>query len=75
MKSIPASVTDVLLHEKNSDKTERVIMPITRYQNVLSAPNVVTSTTSVKGAPFVLLVTDSETLTTAELRKLSTDII
>ena len=75
MSTIPASVSDVLLHEKNSDRTEKVIMPVTRYKNVLNAPTVVSSTGAVAGAPFILLCTDKETLTISELRKLSSDII
>ena len=74
-KFLPASVTDTLLHEKDSDRTERVILPITRYKNVLSAPQVVTNGNSVKGAPFVLLATDTEKLSTSELRKLAGGIV
>ena len=75
MNKLPASVSDVLLHDKDSDRSERVIMPITRYKNVLNAPNVVTAANAVKGAPFVLLATESEVLSTAELRSLITDIL
>lgn len=75
MGKIPASVSDVLLHDKNTDRTERVIMPITRYKNVLNAPALVTSAQSLKGAPFLLLQTGTDTLSTAELRKLVGDIV
>lgn len=75
MRKIPASVSDTLLHEKSSDKTERVILPITRYNNVLNAPKVVTNVDSVKGAPFVLYATESETLSTVEIRKLVNGIL
>ena len=75
MSKLPASVSDVLLHEKDSDRSERVIMPITRYKNVLNAPNVVTTPNAIKGAPFVLLATETEVLSTAELRSLISDIL
>lgn len=71
MSKIPASISDTLLHHKDTDQTEKVILPITRYNNVLNAPKVVSSVTSVKGAPFVLFISDSEELSTEELRKLT----
>lgn len=73
--TIPTSVSDVLLHTKDTDRTERVIMPITRYQNVLSSPNIVTDVDEVPGAPFHLLITDSEELTAADIRKLCGRIV
>ena len=72
---IPASVADTLLHEKNSDLTERVVLPITRYRNVLNSPNVVSNVNSIKGAPFVLYENDTEILSASELRKLADGII
>ena len=75
MDYIPASVSDVLLHDKDSDRTERVVMPITRYKNVLNAPNVVNTTNELRGAPFLLLATETETLTIEQIRRLSGDII
>lgn len=68
--TIPSSVTDVLLHSKDTDRTERVIMPITRYANVLSAPNIVEDVDEVPGAPFHLLATETELLSTSDIRKL-----
>lgn len=75
MSKIPASVSDVLMHQKNTDRTEKVILPITRYKNVLNAPNVVNTTSDVKGAPFIFLATGEEELSIAEIRKLSAEII
>lgn len=75
MDYIPASVSDVLLHDKDSDRTERVVMPITRYKNVLNAPNVVNTTNELRGAPFLLLATETETLSIEQIRRLSGDII
>lgn len=67
---IPMAVSDTLLHEQDSDRTERVILPITRYRNVLNAPDLVTDGNAVKGAPFVILAMDTETLDTSEIREL-----
>lgn len=79
IKSIPASVSDVLLHMKETDNCcngdERVILPITRYDNVMSAPNVVSSPTEVAGAPFLLLRTGADALSVEDIRKLCGDII
>ena len=75
MSKIPAAVSDVLLHDKTSDRTEKVILPITRYKNVLNAPGVVTAENCIKGAPFVLLQTGTDVLSTAELRKLAGEIV
>ena len=53
---IPMTVSDTLLHIKDSDTTENVILPITRYDNVMNSPRVVTDGDNI-GAPFVLLKT------------------
>ena len=63
--SLPMSVSDTLLHDKDSDRTERVILPITRYVNVLNSPKV----EEILGAPFSLIATDTETLTVSDIRK------
>lgn len=73
--SIPASVTDVLLHQKDTDRTERVMMPITRYDNVLSAPTVVQNGEDTMGAPFLLLETDEEVLSVAQIRTLCGGVV
>lgn len=75
MSKLPVSVSDVLLHDKTSDRTERVILPVTRYQNVLNAPTLVTNGNNVKGAPFLLLQTGTDVLSTQDLRKLVGDIV
>lgn len=70
MNKIPASVSDVLLHNRDSDRTEKVILPVTRYKNVMNAPKVINDISSSNGAPFTLLATETEVLDTAQLRKL-----
>lgn len=74
-RKLPASVTDYLMHEQNSDLTEKILLPITRYKNVLNAPQVVRSINSVKGAPFLLYQTETEELDTKQLRALVEDIV
>lgn len=71
---IPMAVSDSLLHIKNSDTTESVILPITRYANVMNSPRVVTDGDNI-GAPFVLLQTDTEYISIETLRKLCGGII
>ena len=75
MIKIPKSIADVLLHVKTSDLTERVIMPVTRYDNVLCAPRVVTEEIERQGAPFNLLQVDTEELSEEEIRKICGRII
>ena len=75
MIKIPKTIADVLLHVKTSDLTERVIMPVTRYDNVLCAPRVVTEEIEREGAPFNLLQVDTEELSEEEIRKLCGRII
>lgn len=69
-QSVPAAVTDILMHGKDSDEVERVLMPITRYGAVLNAPTLVTEEIETNGAPFHLLVTDKISMTDDEIRKL-----
>ena len=71
---IPMTVSDTLLHIKDSDTTENVILPITRYDNVMNSPRVVTDGDNI-GAPFVLLKTDEEAISIETLRKLCGGIV
>lgn len=73
--TLPLRVDDVLLHHKNSDKEETLILPITRYANIMSGPNIVKDSDEIPGAPFHLLVTDSETMSVEEIRKFCGGII
>lgn len=75
MAKIPASVSDTLLHIKETDRTERVILPITRYENVLSAPTVVTDVDEVYGAPFLILETGEEKVSAETIRTLCGRIV
>lgn len=73
--AIPYSVSDVLLHTKEKADSERVILPITRYKNIMNAPRLVSSSNAAKGAPFVLFETDQEVLSIEELRTIAPDVI
>ena len=68
---VPSAVTDILMHGKDSDAVERVLLPITRYGAVMNAPNLVTEEIETNGAPFHLLVTDTIILTDYEIRKIT----
>lgn len=55
------NASDVLLHSKDSDKTERIIFPVTRHQNIIGAPNVLSLDQKIHesyGSVFLLLQTD-----------------
>ena len=62
--------SDVLLHAKDSDRSERVIFPITRYDTLLSSPKVVTDAGASYDAPFLLLQSDEVEIDEAELYKI-----
>lgn len=72
MKVLPLSGSDILMHQKDTNETERIVFPITRYRNLLSAPSVVTDSDEIYGAPFHLLEMEDEEeeMTVSEIRKL-----
>ena len=74
-KSVPSSVDDVLLHVKDSESTEKVVLPITRYGNVLHSPKVIGNVEDTNGAPFVMYASDTEELSADDIRDLCGDIL
>ena len=74
-RKLPKTVADTLLHVKDTDLTEKIMMPITRYRNILNAPNVIKNPTDVSGAPFVLLEQSSEIISVYKIRKMCGSII
>ena len=74
-RKLPKTVADTLLHIKDTDLTEKIMMPVTRYRNVLNAPNVIKNPTDVAGAPFVLLEQSSEIISVDKIRKMCGSII
>lgn len=48
-----------LQHNKTGTGEDVIIFPITRYENVLGAPKLVTDINSFPGAPFFLYQTDT----------------
>lgn len=62
--------TDTVMHGKTSDKEDIIVLPVTRYKNVLNAPNVVTDISSTKNAPFSVLVSGTDTIDSTELNNL-----
>jgi hypothetical protein len=75
IRYIPDKVTDILMHGHDSDRTERVLMPITRYGAILNAPSVVQEDITTYGAPFHLLETDTVVLNEEEIRNLCGRIV
>lgn len=75
IRYIPDSVTDIMMHGHDSDKTERIIFPITRYYNILNAPTVTGEDINTYGAPFHLLEYDSVDLSEGEIRRLCGRIV
>ena len=72
IKALPLAGSDILMHNKDTSETERIVFPITRYRNILSAPSVVTDSDEIYGAPFHLLKMEDEEeeMTVSEIRKL-----
>ena len=75
-KELPIEVSNVLLHVKeNEGSTEAIVLPYTRYGNVMNRPNVVTEGNTYTGAPFHLLVTDVEEVDDNVIKRYCGDII
>ena len=72
--TLPSRVQDAILHVKTSD-SEEIVLPVTRYDNVMNSPHLVETPEARPGAPFHLLETDSETLTASEIRRLAGGIL
>ena len=61
MASIVAS--DVVLHTKQGDdEQEEIVFPVTRYANIISSPKAVAAVSDSIGAPFMLLISDYDTI-------------
>lgn len=75
IRYIPDSVTDILMHGHDSDRTERILMPITRYGALLCAPTIVSEDINTYGAPFHLLETDEVEMSEEEIRNLCGRIV
>ena len=66
--TVPVSGT--LLHAKDTDTTERIILPITGYDCLIDAPYIGANKTIHPRAPFLFLITGEETIEDAELEKI-----
>nr|DAR94454.1 MAG TPA: hypothetical protein [Caudoviricetes sp.] len=74
-RKLPKTVADTLLHVKDTDLTEKIMLPITRYRNVLNAPGVIKNPTDIAGAPFVLLEQSVESIPVEKIRKMCGGIL
>lgn len=51
--------TDQLMHGKADGGEEVILFPITRYENILGSPKIVTDLDAFVGAPFFFYGTDT----------------
>jgi hypothetical protein len=64
------NTSDVLMHAKDDNEHERIVLPITQYKNVLLAPKVLDDISEFNNEPFSLLKIDSDDLTDDEIKSL-----
>ena len=69
------NIYDSITHVKENDLEDSIVLPITSYENVLNRPKVTKHPESVKGSPFLLFVTDEESLTKTEIKNLIGNVI
>ena len=72
LKSSSILTGGIMAETKDS---EEIVLPVTRYDNVMNSPHLVETPEARPGAPFHLLETDSETLTASEIRRLAGGIL
>ena len=72
---IPKVVNNTLLHVKDENDKEQIILPFTRYDNVMGRPRISQSTSNLGGSPFSLLHTSTVTMSAEKLRSLVGDIV
>lgn len=70
MATTPKGVSDAFIHAKNGSKTERIILPFTRYRNILNAPKLVTTPVEAKGRRFSLYQTETEEVSSEDVTAL-----
>lgn len=59
-------ITDNFLHIRNEDGEEGIIFPITRYDNIMGRPTIITDANDLRGSDFSLLVTEEVEVTAEE---------
>lgn len=64
------NVADHLIHGKSDNGEEVILLPYTRYDNVMGAPRVVSTYDDYIPAPFFFLKTDEVDLTADEINTL-----
>lgn len=76
MATIPnLPMTDILLHGKPADRDEILGFPITRYDNIIGAPGVVSNQAIKRSAPFQLMKTDEVDIPVSTIRQMCGNII
>ena len=74
-KNIPPVSADTILHGKDTDLTERLIFPVTRYSNIINAPQIFDDIRYIYNAPFGYLQSGSEELTYEQIQDFCGPII
>ena len=64
------TLSDILIHDKMSDGTETIMFPITRYDNIMGSPKIVSDLTTFHGAPFFFYAADTVEINDDELNAL-----
>ena len=65
--------SDIVMHSRetvNGIDEERIVFPITRYDNILNAPHLTTDPSAIKNAEFVLFETESMEMSQEDIFKL-----
>ena len=73
--NLPRAVSDVIMHTKTDTQEEVVVLPVTRYDNVMNSPHVIETAEAHPGAPFHLFITGEEEMTSSEIRKFGNGIM
>ena len=73
--TLPDSVQDAIMHVKTEKEAKEIVLPDTRYDNILNAPHIVETAEAHPGAPFHILVTDEEELDISEIRRIAGGIL
>ena len=60
-------LTDLLIHGKMDDGSETIMFPITRYDNIMGSPKIVSDLSTFSGAPFFFYSTDTVEINDDEL--------
>lgn len=73
--TIPYSVANVILHDKQSNNVETVVFPYTSFENVLGRPRVINDINDALGSPFTFFATEEVEMEDIEINQMCGKII